>query len=141
MHSDTLKDTGKLLFRIYIGVTLMYFHGYGKLTGGIETWTKLGSNMSKLGIDFMPAFWGFMSMFAEFFIPVFIIIGLFFRPASLILAINMLVAMISHLSKLDPWYKVEYPMTLLAISILFLFIGPGNFSFDSYLKRKKRRNR
>lgn len=137
VESQKLKDTGLLLLRIYTGILMMYFHGYSKITGGPELWTRLGNSMSNLGITFLPAFWGFMSAFAEFIIPVFIILGLFFRPAALILAINMLVATISHFSRLDPWGKIELPMTLFVIMIAFLLIGAGSYSFDAYLKKKK----
>lgn len=140
MHTtEKMRDTGKLLLRIYIGFIMMYFHGWGKLNGGPELWTKLGGSMSNLGITFAPTFWGFLSMFAEFFVPIFIIIGLFFRPAAFILAFNMLVAMISHFSRLDPWNKIELPMTFFAIFLIFLFIGPGNYSIDAYIRKRKQR--
>ncbi len=130
-------DIGILIIRVGIGISFVLVHGVQKLTGGVERWTSLGKTMSNLGIDFFPAFWGFMAAFAETFGALFLIIGLFYRPAVFLLAFTMLVAMITHLSKLDPWTKVAYPLELMFVFIGLFFIGPGRFSLDFLIIKAK----
>ncbi len=130
-------DIGLLIMRVGIGICFIFLHGMQKLTGGVERWTALGKTMANLGIDFLPAFWGFMAAFAETFGALFIIIGLFHRPAAFLLAFTMLVAMITHLSKLDPWSKVVYPMELMFVFIGLFLIGPGRFSLDYVISKAK----
>jgi putative oxidoreductase len=77
-----------------------------------------------------------MSAFSEFVIPVFIITGLFFRPALLLIAFTMFVAMLLHLTNMDPWLKVAYPMELLFVFAGLFLIGPGRFSLDHKFRKK-----
>ena len=78
----TYNDLGLFLIRIGIGLSMMIFHGYPKIKGGPELWTNLGSDMSVVGINFLPVFWGFMAGFSEFFCSILLIIGILFRPAA-----------------------------------------------------------
>jgi putative oxidoreductase len=96
--------------------------------------------MANLGIDFMPVFWGFMAAFAETFGAVFLILGLFYRPATFMLAFTMFVAMMTHLAKLDPWNRVGYPMELMFVFIGLFLIGPGRFSLDYMLLGRKNKS-
>ena len=96
--SDRCRNLGLLILRLGIGLSMLLFHGYGKLIGGPERWEGLGGQMANLGINFLPVFWGFMAMFAEFFGSILLILGLFFRPAAFLLAGTMFVAAIRHLS-------------------------------------------
>jgi putative oxidoreductase len=137
MNKTVLADTGLLIVRVGLGLSFIFLHGLQKLTGGPERWAGLGKTMSNLGIDFMPVFWGFMAAFAETFGAVFLILGLFYRPATFMLAFTMFVAMMTHLAKLDPWNKVGYPMELMFVFIGLLLIGPGRFSLDNILFGKK----
>jgi len=135
---DRHKDLGLLIIRLGVGVPIMAIHGYPKITGGPELWKKLGGAMSNLGISFAPAFWGFMSAFAEFVIPILVILGIFFRPAILILCFNMFVASLSHLSRLDPWGKISHPLTLTVVALGLFLAGPGKYSVDYLLSNRKK---
>ncbi len=42
------KDLGLLILRIGVGLSMMIFHGFGKLKGGPELWEKIGGNMATL---------------------------------------------------------------------------------------------
>jgi putative oxidoreductase len=140
MNKTVLADTGLLIIRVGIGLSFIFLHGFQKLTGGPERWAGIGKTMSNLGIDFMPVFWGFMAAFAETFGAVFLILGLFYRPATFMLAFTMFVAMMTHLAKLDPWNKVGYPMELMIVFIGLLLIGPGRFSLDNMLFGRKNKS-
>ena len=135
---DKHKDIGLLIIRLGLGTAFIAIHGIGKLSGGPELWVKLGGAMKNLGITFYPEFWGFMSMFAEFFIPFFLIMGFMYRPAALIISFNMLVAMLTHLSKLDPWSRVAPAMELMIVFIGLFFLGPGKYSVDRLIWKKKK---
>jgi len=123
-------NLGLLFIRLGVGFSMLLFHGYGKISGGPETWEKLGANMGTLGLDFFPVFWGFMAAFAEFFGSLFLILGILFRPAAALLAITMLVAVTRHLS-LPPdaagagWSGASHALELLAVYVGLLAAGPG----------------
>ena len=134
---NKFSDLGILTMRIGVGLIFIFVHGLGKISGGPELWEKLGGSMSNFGITFAPTFWGFMSAFTEFFVPMFIIIGFLYRPATLLLTINMIVAVTSHFMRLDPWSKIAYPLLLVILFFSMFLIGPGRYSIDDYLKRRK----
>ena len=91
-------DVGLLVLRVGIGLSMAVFHGYGKIAGGPERWTRIGGAMPNLGLDFLPTFWGFMAGFAEFFCSILLVLGVLFRPAALMLIFTMSIATVRHLS-------------------------------------------
>lgn len=126
------KDAGLLIIRIVIGLSMMIFHGYSKIMGGTEAWERTGQKMGLFGIDFFPVFWGFMAGFAEFFCSFLIIIGFMLRPAVVLLAFTMFVAVFFHLN-LPPdnpasgWSGASHALELLAVYIGLFFTGPGKY--------------
>ena len=133
-------DFGMLFLRTGAGLIFIFIHGLGKITAGPVMWKKLGGAMPDFGINFLPEFWGFMSAFTEFFIPMLIIAGFFFKPAALLLAFNMIVATSVHLKNLDPWGKIAYPMMMIILFISMFLTGPGKYSLDNYLKSRHKSN-
>jgi len=125
-------DLGLLIARLGIGLSMLCLHGWGKLTGGPGTWEFLGSQMQNLGIDFLPTMWGFLAMFAEVFGSAFLILGLFFRPAAVMLMGTMVVAALRHLN-LPPdadgagLKGAAHALELLAVYAALLFTGPGRY--------------
>lgn len=136
---DAYRDTGLLVLRIGIGLMFLVIHGGPKLLGGVPQWAKLGSVMGYLGIHFAPAFWGFMGMFAEFFGALLLLLGLFFRPACFLLLINMFVAAYQHLAKGDGLVVASHAIEDGILFLGFILIGPGRFSLDELLLRKRAR--
>ena len=124
------KDLGLLILRVGIGV-LLITHGYPKLMAGPSGdhgWTKLGGTMGLFGITFAPTFWGFMAAFAEAIGGLLIVLGFFFRPATLLVIINMFVAVYMHVTVIKGGHE---PALLFGIVALSLFItGPGRYSID-----------
>lgn len=126
-------DVGLLVVRVVVGVSMAAFHGWGKISGGPEQWTGIGEATGNLGIHFLPVFWGFMAAFAEFACSIFFALGLFFRPASFLLAINMLVAVISHLSRPAGergagWDGASHALELFSVYVGLMLVGPGKFA-------------
>ena len=123
-------DLGLLVLRLSIGFSMAFFHGYAKLLGGPERWEKTGASMQNLGVDFLPVFFGFMAAFSEFFCSIFIIAGIFFRPATFFLAVTMIVAAVYHLSLPESspgagWNGASHALELLAVYVALMIAGPG----------------
>lgn len=118
---EKYRDVGLLILRIGVGISYMYFHGWGKITGGTETWTRLGGSMEHFGITFLPNFWGFMAAIAEFVGGFCITIGLFFRPAAVLIFFTMAVATTGHIvtGRGGP----AHPLKMAFVFAGLLFIG------------------
>ena len=131
--SYVTRDWGLLLLRLVIGTSMAVLHGYAKISGGPESWTGLGGAMQELGISFLPAFWGFMAAFSEFFGSILLAVGLLFRPAAALLAVTMLVAVIRHLNipAGEPgsgWNGASHALELLGVYVALTLTGPGRYA-------------
>lgn len=128
-HLSKYRNLGLLFLRVAVGLYLALGHGWGKITGGPEQWAGLGGTMEIFGLGFAPAFWGFMSAFAEFFAALLVVIGLLTRPAALLVVINMGVAATAHMTgAIDggPELALLYAIVFLSL----VFVGPGKYSID-----------
>ncbi|MGG5839411.1 MULTISPECIES: DoxX family protein [Enterobacteriaceae] len=81
----THEDFGKLLLRLAVG-GLMLFHGLHKLFGGV------GFISGMLVEKGLPGFIAYGVLIGEVVAPVLIVLGIFTRPAALVLAFTMIVA-------------------------------------------------
>lgn len=132
-------NIGLLILRIGLGISFM-FHGYPKVFGGPEMWEQVGEAMQAIGINFAPVFWGFMAGITELFGGLFLLLGLFFRPALSLLIIVMAVAASSHFSAGDSFSDLSHSIELAIVFLSLLFMGPGKHSLDKKLRdRNKRR--
>jgi putative oxidoreductase len=127
------RDIGLLILRLGIG-GMFIFHGAPKILGGPDMWEKLGTTMGIFGIHFLPVFWGFMSSFAEFFGGIFLILGFLFRPACVLLTINMIVATSMHLNRGDGLGISSHAIEAGILFLSLILIGPGKYSLDEKLK-------
>lgn len=139
-NSPLNRNLGLLIIRIGIGLSLVVFHGYGKLAGGPETWAAIGGAMKYVGIGFAPTFWGFMAAFAEFVCSILIILGVLFRPAAVALAFTMLVGILHHLNlPIDSpsfgWSGASHALELFCVYVGLYLTGPGKYAFT--LMRKQ----
>jgi len=127
------KDLGLLVIRVGVGLSLLIFHGFGKISGGPETWERVGGAMGNLGITFLPAMWGFFAAFAESVCPLLIVLGVLTRPAAALLAFTMFVAAIHHLNMPagEPaagWKGASHAIEFFAVAVGLLVGGPGMFA-------------
>lgn len=115
-----------LLMRIIFGV-LMMKHGYDKLLGFADMKTQFMSFMG-LGSTTSLA----LCIFAEFFCALFVILGLFTRPAAIALVINAIVAVVlAH--NMDFFGDAEKITLFLGAFLSVLVMGPGKISVDSMI--------
>ncbi|MFD2553717.1 DoxX family protein [Sphingobacterium tabacisoli] len=128
--TSTKKDIGLLVLRTVIGICMLALHGLPKLMGGPETWKKVGAAMGNLGINFFPIGWGFSAAIVESLCALFIVLGLWTRPNSVLLAFTMLTATITHLSQGDGFNTASHAIELMAVFIALALMGPGKYSVD-----------
>lgn len=128
------QDIGLLILRLGVGITFIVFHGWGKITGGPEAWTETGGAVETLGIGFGHTFFGFMAAFSEAVGGLCIVLGLFFRPACLLLMLTMLVATNMHIvtGRGGPAHALKNAFFLAGL----IFIGPGKYSLDAMISRR-----
>ncbi|WP_219846590.1 DoxX family protein [Salinibacter sp. 10B] len=122
-------DLVLLLLRVGIGASFVFAYGWAKISGGLETWTDLGSNMAIFGVTVWPAAWGFMAALTEFAGGILLMLGLFLRPVLVFLLLTMAVATASHLAAGEgPWHATEMATVFVAL----LLLGPGRYSLDAW---------
>ncbi|HEY8667766.1 MAG TPA: DoxX family protein [Tepidisphaeraceae bacterium] len=127
------RDLGLLLLRVGIGCAFIA-HGWPKLMGGSKAWAQTGAAMGYLGINFAPAAWGFLAALAEAAGGALLVLGFLFRPACIILVLDMTVAIIFHLNQtgllgqFGPGWS--HPMEDGILFLALTLIGPGKYSID-----------
>lgn len=132
MRKKIFLHIGILVLRIGIGIS-MIVHGLPKIMGGVEAWTGLGQSMSAVGINFAPAFWGFLAAFTEAIGGLLFAIGLVHRPISIMLVGMMAMAIISHISWGDGYMVYSHALELMIVFIASVITGPGKYSLDQKL--------
>jgi len=123
------NDIAKLFLRLSVGV-LILFHGIHKVIHGV------GGVKAMLVNAGVPEFLAYGVYVGELIAPIFIILGLYARAASLVLAFNMLVAIFLaygfsfSLSKYGG-LTFESPLLFFIMSILIFLLGSGKYSVNS----------
>lgn len=123
------SNIGLLVMRLGLGA-MMILHGYPKLLGGPERWTKLGGAMANIGVDDYPIFWGFMAAITETLGGLFVILGLAFRPVCILLAFTMAVAAITHFHRGDGISGASHALELGFAYLGLVFVGAGKYAVD-----------
>jgi putative oxidoreductase len=115
----------------------MLYHGIPKILGGENTWMKLGQTMANFGIYWRPMAWGYMASITEALGGILIVVGLAYRPAAFMLAINLLVASAKHIFAGQGLDAASHPLALASIFIFLIIIGPGKKSLDYFIINKR----
>ena len=125
-YSAGAFNTAMFLLRFISGFLMIHI-GYGKLVhfdkikGEFMNFMGLGSSFS-LGL----------TIFAEFFCSLLIILGLFTRAATIPLIITMCV-IIFKVNHSDFFDKGQLPVMYLAAFLTILILGPGKASIDNMI--------
>src|SRR5688572_22230939 len=120
-------DAGKLVLRVVLGL-LVLLHGIAKLRFGLG---DVATSLARVGL---PAALGYLVYVGEVLAPLLIILGWWTRPAALLLAGNMAVALVvghwGHIFQVEP-----HGGLLLEVQFMFLFgaiavalLGAGRWS-------------
>ncbi len=127
------RETGLFLLRLGIG-TCFVIHGWPKIAAGPEGWEGLGAQARDAGISFSPkaldAVLGFLSAVAEFGGGICFALGILFRPACLLMAANMAVALSWHLHKDQSFEQYSHALECLILFVGFALIGPGKIGVE-----------
>lgn len=123
------EDWGKLLLRVTIGFLLL-LHGISKLKNGI------GWMAGPLGGLGLPAFVGYGAYVGEVVAPLFLMAGKFARLAGLVVAFNMLGAIIIALRgrvftlNQGGGWAIELEMLFLLGGVAIFLLGSGRYSLS-----------
>jgi len=125
----TNADLGRLLLRITLGVCLL-FHGIAKLQGGID---GIVQGVTGLGL---PAFIAYGVYVGEVLAPMLLILGFYSRIGALLVAINMIFAVvIAHRADLfkvaeHGGWALELQGMYFVTAIALALMGPGRFGIN-----------
>jgi len=122
-----MEDTGKLVVRFTVAA-LILFHGISKIIRGIA-W--MGGALSAAHL---PAFVAYGVYIGEVIAPIFLLIGLWTRVASLVVAVNMIFAVALEAWRLAPTlnrgggWGLELEAFYFLVAVAVFFLGPGKYS-------------
>lgn len=127
-----------LILRVTLGVILAA-HGSQKLFSWFGGYGLEGTGKWMASVGFEPGY--LMALLAgssEFFGGLALIIGLLVRPAALVAAFTMLMAMTVHLGNgfFLATNGYEFALILLAAAMSLVFQGGGKWSLDDYLTKR-----
>lgn len=128
-----------LPIRLTLGL-VMAAHGAQKLFGWFGGYGLEGTGgwfESTLGLS-PGIFWAALTGAGEFFGGLLVLLGLGTRLAALNLAVVMLVAITQvHLGAFFLPEGMEYPLTLLGVSLALVVSGGGSLSLDALLQQRR----
>ncbi len=124
---------GALVLRIPVGVVLAG-HGAQKLFGWFGGYGLEGTGQWLASIGFEPGYlMALLAGGAEFFAGIALVLGLLTRPAAMVAAFTLVMAMTVHLGNgmflSNNGY--EFALSLLAATTALVFLGGGAASVDS----------
>ena len=124
------NDIAKLLLRLLVG-GMMMFHGLDKIINGISGVKKLTVNAG------LPEFFAYGVYIGEVIVPILIILGLYARGASIVLAFTMVMAIfLAYGGDLFTLGKhgaplIELPLFYLVLSLVIFFLGSGRYAVNA----------
>jgi putative oxidoreductase len=123
------EDWGKLLLRLVVG-GLLIFHGIAKMRNGVG-W--MAGPLSGLGL---PAFVAYGAYVGEVIAPLFLILGKWARIAGLVVAFNMMSAIVIALRdkvftlNMGGGWAIELELMFLFGGVIIFLLGSGKYSLS-----------
>lgn len=127
-----LNDIALLVFRVGVGLAMVYQHGFKKLA------VVMGDDPIKFAdpLGLGDATTMYIAVFAEFVCASLIVIGLFTRWATIPLMITMLVVV--FIVKMGQGFGEQEMAFMYLMSLIAIFLmGPGKYSLDYKLSGGK----
>lgn len=124
------NDIAKLILRLTVGVMIL-FHGLDKIINGIGGIKHLTVSAG------LPEFLAYGVYIGEVVVPILILLGVYARVASLVLALNMCFAIfLAYGNSLFVLSKhgapsFELPFLYLIMSILITMLGSGKYALNN----------
>lgn len=121
------EDMGKLLLRATLAI-LILFHGVSKIFNGVG---GIMGMVTKLGL---PAEFGYLVYVGEVLAPLLVLLGIWTRPAALVIAVNMVFAIVlAHMGDLFSMTKnggwaLELQGMFLMAAVAVALLGAGRYS-------------
>lgn len=128
-YSDNAFNFAMLVQRAVTGLLLLINYGLPKI-----------SNFSTVGANFYDPFSIghrnslMLSLFAEIFCSMLLVLGLFTRIAAFIILVNMAIAVFMF-HKNDPLKTIGVPLMFLSSVFTLLLVGPGRVSVDGMMAK------
>ena len=129
MNPALQQDLGKLILRVTLGA-LVLLHGVAKLSGG------LAGIVGMVEAQGLPGFLGYAGLVGEVLAPLMLLAGFHARIGGLLVAINMLVAIVLvHMGDLGSLnsqggWALELQGMFLGTALAIALMGPGRFSVN-----------
>jgi putative oxidoreductase len=123
-------DIAKLLLRLLVGVMIL-FHGIEKVIHGIPGIISLVHSAG------LPTFVAYGVYIGEVIVPIFLVLGLYARIASVVLVLNMVIAIfLAYGGGMFALGKhgapvIELPLFYLVSGIVIFLLGSGRYSVNS----------
>lgn len=134
INGTALANFGLTLLRIFAGFGLIT-HGLGKLPPS----EQFIAGVAKIGFPLAPVF-AWAATLAEFAGGIFLLLGLFTRPAAFFILFTMLVAVFGvHLN--DPFKVKELALLYGFTALAFMLMGAGDWSLDALLRDSNNKKR
>jgi putative oxidoreductase len=128
---DHSTDLGLLVLRATAGLSLAFFHGLGKFPP--PDWYV--GMVAEMGLPATILF-AWLGTAAELAGGLLLALGLLTRPAALfVLGHFLIVVTMAHAG--DPLADREMAMLFAAIAFLLLFAGPGRYSLDAAIFKRR----
>ncbi len=141
INKTLVSDAGleAVILHVPIGLILAA-HGSQKLFAWFGGYGLEGTGQWMASVGLTPGFvMALLAGSAEFFGGVALILGLLTRPAAIVNAITMLIALFwVHWGNgffLDT-HGIEYALALLSANVALIFIGGGRYSLDALIEAK-----
>jgi putative oxidoreductase len=123
-------DVGLLLLRVIAGLALALAHGLGKVPPSPGFVGRVGA----MGLP-APELFAWLAGMAEFGGGLLLVVGLFTRPAALLIVVHFLfVVFLAHAG--DPFGPRELATLFGAIALLYVFHGAGRLSLDAIIRER-----
>lgn len=121
------EDFGKLILRVTLAL-LILLHGVAKIMNGVS---GIEGMVTKIGL---PPVFAYLVYVGEVIAPLLVLVGLMTRPAALIIAVNMVFAVVlAHMQDLFSITKtggwaLELQAMFLVAALAVAFLGAGRYS-------------
>ena len=130
---NNLQPWGVLLMRLVLGAAMLY-NGWDKVVpkGGFHGHNTFSAvdHFCRFVVSLGLPYWlGCVSAFAEFVGGLCLLLGLFTRFFALLIAINMLVALVT-VNIHHGYSSSEYTLALITLAVMLLLTGPGTLAVD-----------